>query len=73
MLRFDPSHQLLAVGVAILAGFVDEVVVVAEGFPHPLDEGSALLAPVLVDRPLGEFLLAGFLEKEHGGGGLRPR
>ena len=25
MLRFDPSHQLLAVGVAILAGFVDAI------------------------------------------------
>ncbi|WP_137752926.1 YoaK family protein [Sphingopyxis sp. L1A2A] len=25
MIRFDPSHQLLAVGVAILAGFVDAI------------------------------------------------
>jgi len=25
MIRFEPSHQLLAVGVAILAGFVDAI------------------------------------------------
>ena len=25
MIRFDPSHQLLAIGVAILAGFVDAI------------------------------------------------
>jgi hypothetical protein len=46
---------------------VDEVVVVTEKLAHPFGEGPPLLAPVLVERPLGEFLLAGFFEKEHSG------
>ena len=47
---------------------VDEVVVVTEKLAHPFGEGPPLLTPVLVERPLGEFLLAGFFEKEHGVG-----
>ena len=60
MIRFDPSHQLLAIGVAILAGFVDAIGFVESAgfFVSFMTGNSTRLAVGLAEGPHAALVAA---------------